>query len=243
MQITPFDFSGKTIRTIVDNKEVWFVVVDVCRYLALTNPRAAIRHLKDNEKADVTLNDGRQKRTYNIINEPGLYRLLLRTNSKKAEKFQHWVLYDLLPTIRKTGSYSLKPMTRIEMLEQLLKNERKMEVDKPKVEYFENVSKAVNAHSFNRAAKILGWGRNTLMKTLRADRILMANNMPFQGFINAGRFIVKERTFEIEGVRHITSTTFVTGKGMQWLSQRYNTRIQLELFASKPTLLSRNKLV
>lgn len=233
MNIVPFDFSGKTVRILTDDKgDFWWVAAEVCAVLGLNNVTMALVALDQDDKKVSKVDVGSKSRR--LINEPGLYSLIIRSNKKRAKKFKRWITHDILPTIRKTGSYSIKkqlPQTYAETLRALANEVEKNEKNAPKVEYYKNVALAVNAHSFNRAAKILGWGRNTLMKTLRDDKVLMESNMPYQRHLNANRFQVKESSFEIQGVKHITSTTFVTGKGMQWLSQQYNTRIQMEMFA------------
>ena len=215
MQIIPYDFSGKTIRTMTDDKEtIWFIVVDVCRYLALTNPRAAISHLKDNEKADVILNDGRQNRTYNIINEPGLYRLLLRTNSKKAEKFQHWVLYNLIPTVRKTGSYSINkpdlPTTKLGWMKLAVEAEEAKEkaliragtAEKenkkllPKADALDQIAGGNGFVSFTQAAKNLGMKPRYLINLLLLHKVIYRTKdnkilLPMQYYLNHDWFKVK----------------------------------------------------
>ncbi|WP_114090655.1 BRO family protein [Thalassospira profundimaris] len=112
--IVPFVFEGSEIRTIHKNDEPWFVASDVCNALRLSNPRKAIENLDEDEKG-VTLSDtvgGKQE--MNIINESGLYVLILRSrNAVKPGTLQHrfrkWVTADVLPTIRATGQYD--PLT------------------------------------------------------------------------------------------------------------------------------------
>jgi len=113
---------------------------------------------------------------------------------------------------------------KAESEEKLLIEQKK---NKPKVEYYNDVADAENEHVFNDAAKMLGWGRNTLMERLRVDKVLMSNNTPYQRHLNSGRFKVKERVFRVGNVKRITSTTFVTGKGMQWLQGKYTKQLKL----------------
>lgn len=113
-----FNFENLPIRIIDQNGGFWFVVNDVCEILQIANARDAISRLDDDEKADVALTDissngVEQSRKVNIINESGLYILILR--SRKAmekgtiqHKFRKWVTSEVLPSIRKTGSYSQK---------------------------------------------------------------------------------------------------------------------------------------
>lgn len=115
--IVPFVFEGSEIRTIHKNGEPWFVASDVCKVLGIANSRDAIDRLDDDEKDDVALSDtiGRQQ-DMNIINESGLYVLILRSrNAVKPGTLQHrfrkWVTSDVLPTIRNTGRYDPRTST------------------------------------------------------------------------------------------------------------------------------------
>ena len=113
-EIIPFSFEGAEIRTVYRNDLPWFVAMDVCKALGIGNPRKAIQVLDDDEKG-VTLSDtvgGKQE--MNIINESGLYILILRSrNALKPGTLQHrfrkWVTNEVLPSIRKTGSYHPAP--------------------------------------------------------------------------------------------------------------------------------------
>ncbi|MEQ5778585.1 Bro-N domain-containing protein [Thalassospira sp. NFXS8] len=114
-EIIPFSFEGAEIRTVYKDNDPWFVAMDVCKALGIGNPRKAIQVLDDDEKDDVTLSDaiGRQQET-NIINESGLYILILRSrNALKPDTLQHrfrkWVTNEVLPAIRKTGAYHPAP--------------------------------------------------------------------------------------------------------------------------------------
>jgi prophage antirepressor-like protein len=108
--ITPFEFEGDEVRIIRDDKgEPWFVANDVCKVLEIGNPRQALSRLDDDEKGDVILNDaiGRPQST-NTVNEYGLYSLILSSRKKEAKTFKRWVTHEVLPSIRKTGQYSVK---------------------------------------------------------------------------------------------------------------------------------------
>ena len=103
-----FNYQDFTVRTFTDkNGDVWLVAKDVCDVLGIVNARDAVSELDDDEKADVAISDGSQRRHYNVINEAGLYKLTFKSRKPAAKKFTRWVTHDVLPTIRKTGSYSL----------------------------------------------------------------------------------------------------------------------------------------
>ncbi|ECM4408806.1 hypothetical protein RU30_25645 [Salmonella enterica subsp. enterica serovar Give] len=114
VQPVEFNFEDFLIRTIIRNGEPWFVAQDVCNVLKITNSRDALLKL-DNDEKDVGLTDtlgGNQK--MNIINESGLYTLILRCRDAVKQgtlpwRFRKWVTNEVLPTIRKTGRYEKKP--------------------------------------------------------------------------------------------------------------------------------------
>jgi prophage antirepressor-like protein len=105
-----FNYRSNEIRTVVDgNGEPWWVAKDVCEVLGILNHKDAISALDDDEKDGVGITDpiGREQRT-NVINEPGLYTLIIRSNKPEAKPFKRWITHEVLPAIRKTGSYSMK---------------------------------------------------------------------------------------------------------------------------------------
>jgi prophage antirepressor-like protein len=109
--IIPFAFEESLVRVRVDeNGDPWFVAKDVCRVLELGNPSEAVRHLDDDEKADlriteVSSNGVEQARNMNIVSESGLYTMIFRSRKPEAKRFRKWVTAEVLPSIRKTGRY------------------------------------------------------------------------------------------------------------------------------------------
>ena len=97
------------IRYIKRDEEIWFVAIDVCRVLGYANPRKALAdHVPDKYKNTVTIRDGIPGNpNMTVISEPGLYRLIMRSNLPAAEKFMDWVCEEVLPSIRKYGFYGL----------------------------------------------------------------------------------------------------------------------------------------
>ena len=104
-----FDFESHTIRTIIGSDgEPWWVAADVCRVLSIVNVGDAIAKLDDDERRDdIGITDviGRQQKTW-MVNEPGLYTLVFRSNKPEAKRFRKWVTSEVLPAIRKTGRYA-----------------------------------------------------------------------------------------------------------------------------------------
>ena len=103
-ELQVFSYKDAVVRTVERDGEVWFVAKDVCDVLELTNPTVAIEALDEDERSKFFL--GRQGEA-NIINESGLYALVFRSNKPEAKAFSKWVRSEVLPQIRRTGSYSL----------------------------------------------------------------------------------------------------------------------------------------
>lgn len=103
-----FSYGSNTVRTVKLDGQIWFVVKDVCDILELGNPTEAIRALDDDEKNTLRVSEGnRGNPNVNIINEPGLYRLIFRSNKAEAKTFQDWVYHEVLPALHHAGSYTI----------------------------------------------------------------------------------------------------------------------------------------
>lgn len=106
--IMPLDFQGHGVRIVMVKGNPWFVATDVCRVLEINNTSQALSRLDSDEKDDVISNDtiGRRQELA-IVNEPGLYALILGCRKAEAKQFKRWVVHEVLPAIRRTGGYSL----------------------------------------------------------------------------------------------------------------------------------------
>ena len=107
-QVTPFNFGANEIRVVVDEttKEPLWVAKDICDVLGYKEVSKTLSKLDDDEKLIRQIFVSGQNRDMSVINESGLYTLILRSNKPEAKKFKKWVTAEVLPTIRKTGSYS-----------------------------------------------------------------------------------------------------------------------------------------
>ena len=110
------------IRTVVVNEEPMFCLTDICKALEMSNPTMVAQRLDDDERTKLDL--GRQGET-NFITESGLYAVILRSDKPNAKKFRKWVTSEVLPTIRKTGSYN-KPMTTAEKIHLLAQSDEEL---------------------------------------------------------------------------------------------------------------------
>lgn len=229
------------IRTIEKDGEPWFVGKDVAVVLGYGDTDQALRkHIDDEDKLTRRFDGSGQNRQMTIINESGLYSLVLSSKLPTAKQFKRWVTSEVIPSIRKHGAYItpdkleevlLKPDTLIQ-LAQNLKDEQekrralevKVEEQKPKVLFAESVEAAKTSILIGELAKLLkqngiNIGQNRLLEWLRNNGYLIKRqgsdyNMPTQRAMEMGLFEIKETTItHSDGHIHVSKTPKVTGKG------------------------------
>lgn len=120
-----FNYQSREVRTVIIDGEPWFVLKDVCAVLGIADHKVAARRLEEDEVCQIPLTDslGRMQET-SIINESGLYNVILRSDKPEAKPFRKWVTGKVLPSIRKTGSYGSR--TVLSPAEQLLEQAKLM---------------------------------------------------------------------------------------------------------------------
>ncbi len=112
--LIPFQFENWAIRVHIDGAgNPWWTVKDVCDVLGLTNPSETVKRLESDEYITLSFSDSGMPPSMLLVNEPGLYRLLFRSNKRKAQQFQHWVFHEVLPQIRKTGVYEIPAVEKM----------------------------------------------------------------------------------------------------------------------------------
>jgi anti-repressor protein len=225
-EVSIFNFENQNVRTVIIDNEIWFVASDVTKILGYTDGRKAIlTHTKGSFKMKLPSKGGLQEMT--LINESDLYSLVLKSNTTNSKNFQDWVTSQVLPSIRKTGSYSVtskKELSIEEMTLLVMQNlqakiadqQKQLEEQKPKVEFAEKISNTKNAVSIGDFAKVIGWGQNKLFQWLRDKKYLMANNIPYQHYIDSGYFKVIE--YLIDKKNEAKFKTLITGKGQEYIS-------------------------
>nr|DAS84006.1 MAG TPA: repressor domain protein [Caudoviricetes sp.] len=235
MQIFKNDNFG-LVRTLEINGEPWFVGKDIAVVLGYSNTRDALSKHVDNEDKGVAECDtlgGSQELT--VINESGLYSLILSSKLPTAKAFKRWVTSEVLPAIRKHGLYATEelianPDLAIEAFK-ALKEEREarkaLEVEntamRPKALFADAVSASHTSILIGDLAKLLRQngvdiGAHRLFEKLREQGFLMksgsSKNMPTQASMDRGLFEIKEGSYiNSDGVNVVTKTTKVTGKG------------------------------
>ena len=215
-----FNYHGNGVRIIVRDGEPWFVAADVCRILELGNSGQAISRLEEDEKSTIILNDGSPGNpNYAIVDEPGLYSLVLSSRKAEAKTFKRWVTHEVLPTIRKTGSYHQIPQTYPEALRLAADLAEENQRLLPKAEMHDLFLSADNCQSMNVVAKSLGTGRTRLFQFLRDKEILMTNNTPYQDYLDRGYFRVVEKPIVMGDQAINKPQTFVTAKGVDYIGR------------------------
>lgn len=106
-----FDYQGKQVRTVVINDEPWFVAKDVCEVLEMSNHNETLKRLDDDEKGVNSIDTLGGVQELLVVNESGLYNLVMGSRKKEAKQFKRWITHDVLPAIRKTGTYTANPMS------------------------------------------------------------------------------------------------------------------------------------
>ena len=233
------------IRVKLINDEPWFAGIDIAKALKYTDTDQALRkHVDELDKQLVKLVDFQdpfismgshmQGSKLIIVNESGLYSLIFGSKLEKAKEFKRWVTFEVLPTIRKTGSYSIQhniPKTFAEALrlaadnqERLEEAQKLIEEQKPKVEFFDAVAESKTAIEMAGVAKVLdmGIGRNQLFEFLRKKKILRDNNTPYQQYIDCGYFrVIEQKWNKPDGEVRISLKTLVYQKGLDFIRKLY----------------------
>ena len=233
------------VRTMEINGEPYFVGKDVAIILGYAKPENALTTHVDGDdtlKQGVTDNLGRAQNT-TLINESGLYSLILSSKLPKAKEFKRWVTSEVLPSIRKHGAYAVDELlndpefaikTFTALKEERLRSKRlseQIEEDKPKVIFADSVSAAKSSILIGDLAKILkqngvNIGQNRLFEWFRQNGFLIksgsSKNMPTQKAAEMGLFEVKVSTVNNpDGSIRETKTTKVTGKGQVYFVNKF----------------------
>lgn len=231
-----------SIRTAKINNDIYFVGKDVADALGYVDTNKAVSMHVDDE--DKKLNDKTSpsfgQRGATLINESGLYSLVLSSKLESAKRFKRWITADVLPALRRTGSYSLNiPQTLPEALrayadevEQHNKTKALVEAQRPKVIFADAVSTSESDILVGDLAKLLNQngyvvGQNRLFEQLRNEGFLISRkgnsyNMPTQRAMELGLFRIKETAItHSDGRVSLNKTPKVTGKGQQYFINRF----------------------
>ncbi|WP_304255409.1 phage antirepressor [Phascolarctobacterium succinatutens] len=238
------------IRTIQQNGEPWFVGKDVAKILGYERADNAIRnHVDDEDKLMHQISASGQNREMYIINESGLYSLILSSKMPKAKEFKRWVTSEVIPAIRKTGGYiaGSENMTDAEIMAKAVlvaqstirqRDQRIKELEsdvaaaKPKVLFADAVSASDSTILIGDLAKLIKQnghpiGQKRLFNWMREQGYLIKRqgadyNSPTQRAMEMGLFKIKETAIShSDGHVSVSKTTKVTGKGQQYFINKF----------------------
>lgn len=229
-----------SIRTFKINNTIHFVGKDIAVALGYSNPQKAVRDHIDDEDRTVNNSFTINGTPAVLINESGLYSLVLSSKLESAKRFKRWITAEVLPALRRTGSYSLNiPQTLPEALrayadevEQHNKTKALVEAQRPKVIFADAVSTSESDILVGDLAKLLNQngyvvGQNRLFEQLRNEGFLISRkgnsyNMPTQRAMELGLFRIKETAItHSDGRVSLNKTPKVTGKGQQYFINRF----------------------
>ena len=238
------------VRIVQQNGEPWFIGKDVAEILGYSNTKDAIaKHVDDEDKLGSQIATSGQNRNMTIINESGLYSLILSSKMPKAKEFKRWVTSEVIPAIRKTGGYiaGSENMTDAEIMAKAVlvaqntirqRDQRIKELEsdvaaaKPKVLFADAVSASDSTILIGDLAKILKQnghpiGQKRLFCWMREQGYLIKRqgadyNSPTQRAMEMGLFKIKETAIShSDGHVSVSKTTKVTGKGQQYFINKF----------------------
>lgn len=230
-----YKFQDKTdVRVINVDGELYFVAKDVCDCLGYQNSNKALNDHVPFQ--DITIcyiphpQSPQKTLKVNAVNEAGLYYLIFRCNLPAAKYFKSWVTHEVLPSIRKTGSYSVDnsriPTNFADALQlaadqarTIESQQKQIEYAKPKLELLSDLTDVKEAIDMGDLAKVLdlGLGRNRLFALLRREKVLMNNNSPYQKYMERGYFNVITVPKKIHGELKSILKTMVYPKGIEFV--------------------------
>ena len=207
------------VRTVVKNNEPWFVAADVCRALEIGNTAMALSRLDDDEKGINSTDTLGGKQEMAIVNEPGLYSLVLGSRKPEAKEFKRWITHEVIPSIRKHGMYATDelladPDFAIRVFEELkaereakkaleaqnaIQTQRIAELE-PKATYYDEVLKCRDALPTSIIAKDYGWSAKKLNKFLHEQGVqykLQGTWLLYSKYADKG--YTKSETYPYEG--------------------------------------------
>lgn len=234
-----------SVRTLVINSEPWFVGKDVAEALGYKNTKDALAKHVDSEDKEILKSQNATlenipNRGVTVVNESGLYSLVLSSKLPSAKKFKRWVTSEVLPALRKTGQYQVKELSGQELMARALieaqsvlaAKDKVIEEMKPKVVFADAVATSHTSILVGELAKILkqngiDMGQKRLFAWLREKGYLIKRqgtdyNMPTQKAMELGLFEIKEGSYvNGSGVNITTKTPKITGKGQQYFINKF----------------------
>lgn len=223
-QIQIFNFNSATVRIKIINDKEYFCAVDICKILGYVNTTKTIDdHCKKDgiTKCDIVDSLGRKQQA-SFINEPNLFRLIIKSKLPEAEKFEAWVFEEILPTIRKTGKFEVPQLTQKEQVLLLAKNLLQAEEEKQRLEIentkqaqvIEKFIEAKEHKNYTQTADIVGMPRNQFIEYLRSNSYIEKNSR--RPTVKAKNLNIIETKWSDKGYERF----LVTPKGISYFKRK-----------------------
>jgi len=241
--LMPFVYGEFNLRTVLINGEPWFVLADACKVLDHSNPTMAAQSLSPDDLSTTEVIDslGRSQ-VARIVNESGLYELIFQSRKPEAKAFRRWVTTEVLPAIRRTGTYNAAPLeldlenkkhlalivtAANAALIGLQEAEAKVAELTPSAEAWDSLAAERDDFSVREAAQVLSRddgisiGQNRLFGYLREIRWIDQSNAPYQSQVDNGRLVrrITDHTNDY-GQRFVKIQPRITVKGIAELRSR-----------------------
>ena len=226
MELATFNYFETRVRIIRSKHGVrWFVATDVCAAVGLKNPNEAVRSLDDDEKAIIRITEGGPERI--IVNESGLHHLLLKSKKPAAKRFRRWITQDILPTVRKTGSYSIQhqPLqTSTDPLRELTSKIEEYEVLKTRTDAYDQIAASTGLVCISDCAQILQIRPHTFSASIVREKYCfrrLGKIVPYAQYEQLGWFS-RELVRSSGKSGHTYRQTFITPIGVYRFMEIYN---------------------
>lgn len=230
MHVELFKFEKKQISVVDRNGEPWFIAAEVCGVLGIDTSNLS-KILDEDERSICSVQYTDQVRYVSIINESGLYSIVLRSRKPEAKQFRKWVTSEVIPSIRKKGYYSLDSISRKELAKMIVEAEEKREQEEerridaenklaiaaPKAERYDAVVVAKGSLSMKKVGAMLGIGRNTMFKHLRDLKVFCSDNVPYRKYLERIPALFLVKLHVVEAVDKPVSVTSVTPAGLDFI--------------------------
>ncbi|WP_052720217.1 phage antirepressor [Actinoplanes rectilineatus] len=186
-----FDFNGTDIRTAVIDGNPWFVAADICTVLELSNRHSSLALLDEDEKGVHSMETPGGQQELAVVNEPGMYSLILRSRKPEAKRFKRWITHEVIPAIRRTGRYDTgavipRQLTNRELAMLVIaeadradaaeavavRQAAELEAAAPKVAYVDNFLRSSDSCLVRQLAKRIGMAEKDLRAELLTRKVI-----------------------------------------------------------------------
>lgn len=232
--LTPFNYQDQQVRVVRLEGEPWFVLADLCKILGLGNRAMVANRLDEDMKGVSQIDTPGGQQSVTVVSEPGMYEVVIRSDKPEATAFRRWITTDVLPQIRKTGSYSRFddqiPKTLPEALVAYAQEIKAKEAAiayaaelEPKADAYQAFLNSDGTYAIGAVAKFLGRSQNKLFDELRNHQVLISKgsmrNTPYQRYMH--HFRVSAYTYpRSDGTTGTSYTTTVQPSGVEFIRRK-----------------------